>query len=317
MGCYNTSGFISRLQIRCNDDVVVIPCAVSNGDFNASNHYTMSQLTPLSLPIFGKYDDYGCITDIEDTPSAKAWAKCVSSDIEKSLKVFERASVNNNTIKDTVNRETEFDGEKKFKDVEEGLLEAFGCRMKVCLIFEHRKVYEELASKEDRFNNREYFKDVASFKKSLLGIPSICDMDNNITYRSPFIMIPNGESSVQSLEKYVDLSKRYFNKHKGNGSTITHRFLNIAAIYLFSAYDSTIWDIDGIDKAFADFCIFNFELMFLNVGYSVPSCNCGGDNDYSSNVVKFNEFLRDFYDAELKDDEEWDEDDEEDEDSEE
>lgn len=72
MGCYNTTGFVSGLNVRCSDPIVAIPCVIEgSGKYNPNNYYTTSQLRPISLPLFGKYDDYGSIEDIEDTPSGK------------------------------------------------------------------------------------------------------------------------------------------------------------------------------------------------------------------------------------------------------
>lgn len=66
MGCYNTTGFVSGLNVRCSDPIVAIPCVIEgSGKYNPNNYYTTSQLRPISLPLFGKYDDYGSIEDIE------------------------------------------------------------------------------------------------------------------------------------------------------------------------------------------------------------------------------------------------------------
>lgn len=40
------------------------------------------------------------------------------------------------------------------------------------------------------------------------------------------------------------------------------------------------------------------------MGYNVPSCNCGSQNDFNHNIIAFNKFLEGFYNNELKDDEE-------------
>ena len=31
MGCYNTTGFVSGLNVRCSDPIVAIPCVIVNG----------------------------------------------------------------------------------------------------------------------------------------------------------------------------------------------------------------------------------------------------------------------------------------------
>lgn len=77
--------------------------------------------------------------------------------------------------------------------------------------------------------------------------------------------------------------------------------------YGCSAEDS-ILNIEGIADAFSDFSTFNDNIMHLNIGYRVPSCNCGSQEDYNKNVVKFYDFLSDFYEKELKpepDEDDW------------
>ena len=50
--------------------------------------------------------------------------------------------------------------------------------------------------------------------------------------------------------------------------------------------------------------------MKLNVGYRTPSCNCGGQEDFNDNIIKFYGFLSDFYNEDLKDEYDEDEDEE-------
>lgn len=309
MGYYLSSGFVSKLNIRCNDDIIAIPCMVKNGKgFNRSNYFTTSQLEPLSLPIFGKYDDYGSVRDIEVTPSAKAWAKCVSYDIKGSLRVFERASVYEYTLKEIFDKEKDFDGNKTYEKYEKGILGSLKGFMNVCLILEHRKVYEELASKADNMGNMEYFSDVARYKKMLLGITSY-KPQKIIPFANPFILdVTSIDYKEEELDSIVNTAKALSKKHRGSKTIDSHLF-NGENTFCFNAYDESVWRIDGIAKAFTDFGNFNREIMRLNIGYNVPSCNCGSQNDFNHNIIAFNKFLEGFYNNELKDDEEYDEED--------
>ena len=48
MGCYNTTGFVSGLNVRCSDPIVAIPCVIEgSGKYNPNNYYTTSQLGPI------------------------------------------------------------------------------------------------------------------------------------------------------------------------------------------------------------------------------------------------------------------------------
>lgn len=305
MGYYLSSGFVSKLNIRCNDDIIAIPCMVKNeNEFNRCNYFTTSQLVPLSLPIFGKYDDYGSVCNVEDTPSAKAWAKCVSDDIEGSLRVFERASVYDYTLKEIFDKEKDFDGNKTYEKYEKGILGSLKGFMNVCLILEHRKVYEELASKADNIGNMEYFSDVARYKKMLLNTPSykprkIFPSENSFN----LFDVTSVDCKEEELDNIVNTAKALYKKYRGPKTIDSHLF-NGESTFCFNAYDESVWCIDGIAKAFTDFSSFNLEILRLNVGYNVPSCNCGSQNDFNHNIIAFNKFLEGFYNNELKDDEE-------------
>jgi len=70
MGSYNVACSISNLSINAGDPVVFIPLRQSRfgaklGDGNFSLIYCHAIYSPATLPIFGKYDWYGGIEDIE------------------------------------------------------------------------------------------------------------------------------------------------------------------------------------------------------------------------------------------------------------
>lgn len=70
MGCYNVACSISNISIGAGDDIVFIPLTQSKhgaklGDRNTSLISPHCIYSPVTLPIFGKYDDYGGIEDIE------------------------------------------------------------------------------------------------------------------------------------------------------------------------------------------------------------------------------------------------------------
>lgn len=72
MGCFNLSGGLSGLDIQYGDDVVLIPLVKTNkfsenievDTIHCSNDGAMQFFTPYSLPIRGRYNDYGGIKDI-------------------------------------------------------------------------------------------------------------------------------------------------------------------------------------------------------------------------------------------------------------
>lgn len=69
MGCYNRSGFFSHLPLENGDEMVAFVCFGSRNKHNRFDNCPIganSTLTPICLPIFGKYNDYGGIKDVVD-----------------------------------------------------------------------------------------------------------------------------------------------------------------------------------------------------------------------------------------------------------
>lgn len=69
MGCFNRSGFFSHLPLEHGDEMVAFVCCGSRNKHNRFDNCPIgvnSTLTPICLPIFGKYNDYGGIEDVVD-----------------------------------------------------------------------------------------------------------------------------------------------------------------------------------------------------------------------------------------------------------
>lgn len=69
MGCFNTTGFLSKLPILHGDRVV---CFLGKININAdvygfTPYHVFSLVSPICLPIYGQYDDYGSIENIDDS----------------------------------------------------------------------------------------------------------------------------------------------------------------------------------------------------------------------------------------------------------
>lgn len=80
MGSFNVSCAISKLHINEDDRVALLPIlrtdlaydprALSYGPLTCGETFTLSGgYLPVTGPIYGKYDDYGSLTDIETTPT--------------------------------------------------------------------------------------------------------------------------------------------------------------------------------------------------------------------------------------------------------
>lgn len=326
MGSFNSTGFVSGLRIRCNDPIVAIPCVITSRSdkFNATCCYTTSQLTPVSLPFFGKYNDYGSIKDIEDTPSARAWKLFVCDNIEGCMTFFERANRYETTLDEIIGHNKEY--YDKTGEIEKGLRKILRGTDGICLVLEHRKVYEELISNKDN-KTKSFFEDVMSYQKSLddKGIVPLISFYRN-PFSSPleniiFALSDNKlskiyddvyKNNVRELEKIAD---KFSEKH-GQYTTIKNFFcgweIDFVAYRLFlTEREKRLYMVDGIADALSDFSTFDNSISHLNIGYRVPSCGCGGQDDNNADVIKFHSFLADFYENNLKN--EYEEDDWEDE----
>lgn len=67
MGCFNKIGFVSGLPIEYDDDVMLIFLENRGFEDHSGVVYPTDIYCPVFLPIFGKYDDYGRIEDIESS----------------------------------------------------------------------------------------------------------------------------------------------------------------------------------------------------------------------------------------------------------
>ena len=318
MGCYNTTGFVSGLNVRCSDPIVAIPCIIVNGGKYSPNcYYTASQLRPISLPLFGKYDDYGSIEDIEDTPSARAWKMSVCDDIEGCMNIFERSNEYRTALSKILLHEKEYLYEHNYEEIRNGLLSALDADANICLIIEHRKVYEKLiADKNDKA--KKFFNDWVSFRQKLIS--KKCGYFRCYFEGQPFkpMSLLELEFSVNyELTKEVELLSEEsdkLDKKWGRYSLNNFFFAWQSGFYAYGKDGKndgkSIFNIDGIADAFSDFSTFDRNIMKLNVGYRTASCNCGGQEDFNDNIIKFYGFLSDFYNEDLKDEYDEDEDEE-------
>ena len=88
MGCFNTIGFHSHLPITYGKDVVVfLGVYATYENRNVRRDFVEfapgNDFTPIALPIFGKYDDYGSVCDIERDANIEAIEKFFGFDIDK------------------------------------------------------------------------------------------------------------------------------------------------------------------------------------------------------------------------------------------
>lgn len=122
MGCFNTTGFISQLPILGGNKVV---CFIATTVKEVTGLYNPSALVaPYFLPIYGEYNEYGYLENIQET--------FVTNLLEKY------SGVNNiEKLTEKISRGDETKLPKNF-DYDEGYKREF------TLLFEHQDVYERI-----------------------------------------------------------------------------------------------------------------------------------------------------------------------------
>lgn len=307
MGCFNQVGFISKLTIKYSDPIIVIPCVVNYGGiYSPINYYSTTQLTPISLPIFGDYNDYGSIEDIEGAASSEAWKRCMSDEIEASLSLFTRGDIYSPTLGDVIKGNND-KSEVWFQNFINNLHNAYiDDNTSICLLFEHREVYDKLAKSNTNFREKSlsFFTKMSNFMNKL---------NEQGLYRFPYfgenVFMPSGleiamlvkddrtKNAVKDLLDYaktISDEKKCYNKLNAWFGGWQEGFYSYIG-------GTNIWDIPNIAEAFADFSTFDRHLFNINSGYGVPSGNSATQTDNCKEVIKFNDFLKEFYETTLKD----------------
>ena len=98
MGCFNVMGFHTHLPIVAGDDIVLLlgvyPEYENRNvrrdfvDFAPGNDFT-----PIALPIFGKYDDYGSIEGIERDANVESIEKYFGLEIKKIIDLVDDSMI--------------------------------------------------------------------------------------------------------------------------------------------------------------------------------------------------------------------------------
>ena len=92
MGCWNGTDFITQLPIMEDDEVVLIPIKKNRfiKDLTAENTcYQNTYFKPMPIILYGKYNDYGIISDVK-------------GDIKQFIQIVEKES---NLIKEEILKE--------------------------------------------------------------------------------------------------------------------------------------------------------------------------------------------------------------------
>ena len=156
MGCFNRTGFISHLPIKYGDEIVVFLMADTSKILGVSPlpiSITGGGYTPLCLPFFGTYDDYGSIENVVNDFNAQYFQNTVGISIESFLKkLFDCEGMSLNKIAD------------KIEELENKTFEEF--TKKEIIEWEKKHNMEEISYLREM---SEYFKRILNIKIEGLG----------------------------------------------------------------------------------------------------------------------------------------------------
>lgn len=147
MGCFNSSGFISRLPIRAGDRVVCF-IGLTHDEVCGHDLYDPDSLVqPFFLPIRGSYDDYGSVELIDRTPIVELLEKYSGMSIDELLESVERCLYGSDLDANIKYWEECHDTEEKvkYKKLKKFLDQAniYGKERPV-LMMEHEEVYDKI-----------------------------------------------------------------------------------------------------------------------------------------------------------------------------
>ena len=277
MGCYNTTGFLSRLSIKYGDRVVAFICQTTDNTFVMSRYYQDSNLSPIFLPVFGEYDDYGSIENIDDTYSSRLLRQIFNgTDTEKVFKCIERLSARSNgNIEDCKTDKYVYDEYKNEIDILERNCYNPWNNGNFTIIFEHEEIYKKLISES---NCRQFMFDYVYLMHKLskyakekhnhdmlltLEFPFECEDLKIIQKAKVDIEDELNDSQKKIMEKRIMLRQLLFNWNSG--------------LELFMR-NVDLSDKDYVNE-FTDFLAFNKFLTDAEIGYDVPTCGCGSQNN--------------------------------------
>ena len=150
MGSFNMRGFASHISIKAGDPVVVILGLAKSETESLDRYYTCGDKYPLSLPIYGTYDDYGNIeVNYKKNPKHIKWLEEHIGDIHDIIEAFGECHQYTRTIKEALDSDNEYHPETKVRYVYSNLIEK--CKLLEnslpFYVMEHEEFYKKAAKK--------------------------------------------------------------------------------------------------------------------------------------------------------------------------
>ena len=143
MGCFNSTGFISRLPIKGGDRIVCFIGCQSKNPNGRELYYPDGLVSLFFLPFYGTYNDYGSIEDVDRTKLVALIEKySLGLSIENVCDIIERVLYGNNIRENLEYFKENKEESEKYKN----LLPLFfnDQEEKPVLLFEHEEIYNKL-----------------------------------------------------------------------------------------------------------------------------------------------------------------------------
>lgn len=239
MGCFNKVGFISHLPITAGDDIVLFICADLFGFHTDETPISPGTMSPLFLPIKGKYDDYGGITDITHDNNVTYIESLFGLPMERIIDVIQR---DGGIPLEQMEIERSDDSTAQFKELNDDYRSMLKLlteniqfysidskKLYLTTTMEHLSVYNKIAES----NVHDDF--IQAYKKTLLKLNELdCITKVNLfdVHHSSSMMRKELQTLHQQLQNGEELDKELVNKVCAS-SVINHLSL-----------DSALFDVD-------------------------------------------------------------------------
>jgi len=330
MGCFNVTGFFSKLPLQAGDDMVLIFCAdhtrVAHAD--ALPIYVAEKYVPLNAPIYCKYNDYGSVFEKEIIRDANVdfFEKSIGMTCEKLCDLLhEFGSLNLEDIsaikKNKSEEEHEPHGENYDKQLDElervlsiflpedfMLYQRWRDKIGLVWIMEHKDVYEKVSkigegSLLDDWSDdtdivakrcEQTFNAVKDYPQfdQYFNLLQLTGVVRRIedTLISQMSNIAVKEESDKVYKLYVDIHKKYPSEY---ASFLASSCLTEGVSYAFPTYSSILGskEWEKYKKNFIDF--FRFTRVMHSIRRTFELSTYASQRVYTKPLSKVNEIIND------------------------
>ena len=272
MGCFNKIGFHSKLPIRCGDEIAYFIC-ISDGHMDdITPCYFNDFIEPIYLPIFGTYNDYGSIENIEVDNSVDALEKSLGVSIEEIIEAIEENAFTPFDEKEDNLYQTIL---KRMLDSLPRYLHSFIERYKelgICVTMEHKSVYDTMCKLFKHYEEPQEW-DFLQIK-----FPKYLDDAINNMYFKKDLTIPTEELNPEQKKLAEEINSLYNDKNIFSAHYINGEINKFAENTIFHHFHYNMMLVNIVDLNYTllrdtiyNFTHFNIALSNLNGRYDVAT----------------------------------------------